>query len=78
MKGKDMVAAFFGILFVIIGLILFIGFINSESIQKEKDNDNVISAVVYDVSGYQVDTNIVITDTDTTKTYTITYWREQN
>lgn len=78
MKDKDMAAVFFWILSVIIGLILFINLINSEILQKEKDNDNVVSAVVYDVSGYQVDTNIIITDTDTTKTYSITYWREQN
>ena len=44
--------------------------------KKDNEEDNVISATVWDVVDYQVDTNVVIDGTDTLKTYTITYFTE--
>lgn len=38
------------------------------------DTENLHSATVYDIVDFQIDTNVVISGTDTTKTYTLTYW----
>ena len=43
---------------------------------KEADNSDVVPCIVYDVTDYQIDTNIFIKNTDTLKTYTITYYTE--
>ena len=40
-----------------------------------KENNEPIATVVSDVAGYKVDSTIVINAADTTKTYTVTYWR---
>ena len=40
-----------------------------------KENNEPTSTVVSDVVGYKVDSTIVINAADTTKTYTVTYWK---
>lgn len=40
-----------------------------------KENNEPIATVVSDVTGYKVDSTIVINAADTIKTYTVTYWR---
>lgn len=42
---------------------------------RAKENNEPIATVVSDVAGYKVDSTIVINAADTTKTYTVTYWR---
>ena len=74
-KDEPIAAVTFFCFTAILGILLF--FDIKEYRKSNEDDDNVISAVVYDVSKFQIDTNVVITETDTTKTYTITYWREK-
>ncbi len=40
-----------------------------------KENNEPATTVVNDVAGYKVDSTIVINAADTTKTYTVTYWK---
>lgn len=72
-KDEPMASAWSFIFAVIIGVGLI--FLIKED-DETQDDDNVISAIVYDVVDYQIDTNVVINETDTLKTYTITYFTE--
>ena len=50
-------------------------------IKEEKTTiteDEPTPVVITNVINYQIDTNVVINDSDTLKTYTITYWSENN
>ena len=60
------------ILLLILNVTLLIR--NIEDYNNSKNPDNVVTTVVYDVKGYQVDSTITINGTDTTKTYILTYW----
>lgn len=47
-----------------------------KSIEKMNNKDeNIRTEIVTDVKGYQVDSTIVISNQDTTKTYVLTYWK---
>lgn len=43
---------------------------------KAKKNGEYDTKTVTNVVGYDVDSTIVINGTDTTKTYTLTYWKD--
>ena len=60
----------------LLGIIMFVilCFTVQNNKQDNTDNNNVLSGVIYDVTDFQVDTNIVVTEADTIKTYTITYY----
>ena len=72
-NDEPMASAWSFIFAVIIGTGLI--FLIKED-DETPDDDNTISAIVYDVVDYQIDTNVVINETDTLKTYTITYFTE--
>jgi len=63
------------------GSILFLGlcllnvfcFIND--LDELRNPDKVDTTVVKNVVGYQVDSTMTINGADTTKTYTLTYWK---
>ena len=60
----------------IITLIMFIILCHAvKAYESEKITEDTISGVIYDITDFQIDTNLVVTDTDTTKTYTITYYK---
>jgi hypothetical protein len=40
-----------------------------------KESGEPASTVVNDVVGYKIDSTIIINNADTTKTYTVTYWK---
>ena len=40
-----------------------------------KESGEPASTVVTDVVGYKIDSTIIINNADTTKTYTVTYWK---
>lgn len=60
-------------------LMLFLVFLNSlflaANISKVKNENEVTTTVIQEVKGYQIDSTIMINGTDTTKTYTLTYWK---
>lgn len=67
-------ASAWGFMFsIILGSVLIYTINNNKD---KSEDDNVLSGVIYDVVDYQIDTNVVINDTDTLKTYTITYFTE--
>ena len=61
-----------------IGMILLV-FINIFILKYNLDEYNkpqeVQTTVVKDIQGFSVDTTLTISGTDTTKTYTLTYWK---
>ena len=68
--SEEYIAATASFIFaILIGIIIF--FI----IKEEKENINT-STIIENVIDYQIDTNIIINETDTLKTYTITYFTE--
>jgi hypothetical protein len=44
-------------------------------IKKYKNPDEYETHIVHNVEGYSVDSTMTINGTDTTKTYTLTYWK---
>lgn len=65
--------AFF--MFLLVLLNVFILVFDIERLNA-KNNGEVETKVVKDVIGYSIDSITVINGTDTTKTYTLTYWKE--
>ena len=77
-KNEPMAAAWGFIISIIITIIL-IGSVK-EYYNENEDEDEIESMeemeepnVLYDVTDFQVDTNVVVNGADTTKTYVITY-----
>jgi len=44
-------------------------------IKKYKNPNEVETHIVKNIEGYQIDSTLTINGVDTTKTYTITYWK---
>ena len=60
---------FFALLVILNVYILYI------DIKKYNNPDAVETHIVHNVEGYSVDSTMTINGTDTTKTYTLTYWK---
>lgn len=43
--------------------------------EQQKNQERIHSETIYDIDGYKIDSTITINGLDTTKTYTISYWR---
>jgi len=71
-KDEPLASVFCGVYVLLLGLILCLDMIKQK--EEKEEEENTISAVVYDVKDFQIDTNTVVNGTDTTTTYTITYW----
>lgn len=76
------IAAIWAGLFAIILLIVLYFMVNDNYYSDFDDGiygtstDGITPTVVYDVINFSVDTNIVVNDMDTIKTYTLTYFKE--
>ena len=46
--------------------------------EQQKNQERIHSETIYDIDGYKIDSTITINGLDTTKTYTISYWRYNN
>jgi len=66
------IAAAWGAIFAVIFLVVLIIDVKDYE-QTKQEEDTTISAIVYDITDLQIDTNTVINGTDTTTNYTITY-----
>ncbi len=66
------IAAAWGAIFTVIFLVILIIDVK-EYEQTKQEEDTTISAIVYDITDLQIDTNTVVNGTDTTTNYTITY-----
>ena len=68
----------YGGAFLMIALILLNVFVLKYDIEKynAKKNGEYETVVVNNVIGYSVDTITVINGADTTRTYTLTYWKD--
>ena len=64
--------------FLMLVLILLNGFILKNNIERynAKKNGEYETVVVNNVIGYSTDTITVINGADTTRTYTLTYWKD--
>lgn len=71
--NHDWGGAFF--MFLLVLLNVFILVFDIERLNA-KNNREFETKVIKDVIGYSIDSITVINGTDTTKTYTLTYWKE--
>lgn len=67
------IAAAWGAIFAVIFLVILIIDVKEYEQTKQEEEDTTISAIVYDITDLQIDTNTVVNGTDTTTNYTITY-----
>jgi len=72
-KDEPIAAAFSAILAIIFLIVLCIDVKSYDNNEEIDDYYEDVPGVIYDVSEFQIDTNIVINDEDTTKTYNIIY-----
>ena len=72
-KDEPIAAFFSSILAIIVLVILCIDVKSYDNNEEIDDYYEDVPGVIYDVSEFQIDTNIVINDEDTTKTYNIIY-----
>ena len=63
-----------GILFFLLTIMNTVFLVININIYR-KNHEEMNTSVVHNVKGYQIDSTFTINSTDTTKTYTITYWK---
>lgn len=57
-------------------LLVFLNvFILKYNLDKRNEPQEIQTTIVKDVQGFSVDSTLTISGADTTKTYTITYWK---
>ena len=80
-KDEPIAATWSGILAIIM-LVILCYMVSGDEYSDFDDGiygtstDEITPTVVYDVIDFSVDTNIVVNDMDTIKTYTLTYFKE--
>lgn len=50
-------------------------FILKLNLDEYKESQEIQTTIVKDIQGFSVDSTLTISGTDTTKTYTLTYWK---
>lgn len=71
--NQEFGTAFFMTILVILNVFILVNDIDK---YKAKNNGEVERKTVENVIGYSIDSTTVINGIDTTKTYTITYWKD--
>jgi hypothetical protein len=72
---RDIIDGDLGGTILFFGLFLLNVFCLINDIDTLRNPDKVETTVVKNVVGYQVDSTMTINGADTTKTYTLTYWK---
>ena len=73
MWHEEYIAAVSSFIIALIMFVILCATVHNKKLESVEEN-NVLSGVIYDVTDFQIDTNVVVTETDTIKTYTITYY----
>ena len=56
-------------------LILLNSFLLKLNIDKYNESQEIQTTIVKDIQGFSIDSTLTISGADTTKTYTLTYWK---
>ena len=61
---------------IIMLLLIFLNaFLLKLNIDKYNESQEIQTTIVKDIQGFSVDSTLTISGVDTTKTYTLTYWK---
>ena len=61
---------------IIMLLLIFLNaFLLKLNIDKYNESQEIKTTIVKDIQGFSVDSTLTISGADTTKTYTLTYWK---
>ena len=61
---------------IIMLLLIFLNaFILKLNIDKYNESQEIQTTIVKDIQGFSIDSTLTISGADTTKTYTLTYWK---
>ena len=62
--------AIYMLLFVFLNIFLL-----NYNLDRHNESQEIKTTIVKDIQGFSVDSTLTISDADTTKTYTLTYWK---